>query len=610
MISHFNYHKRKKMKNKILVLLTILISMFFIGPSFAQNGKGKVFLNERIIVKFKGGDLDPDVEDDIFNTHKVKKHKFIKELKSYVVLAPSKDDTLNTVEKLKKRKDVEYAEPDYYCEPVGQVVGPNDPQIGSQWAIKNINLQNAWAINQGSSNLIVAVLDSGCDPNHEDLKDKYVPGYNFFDNNSNTADVYGHGTAVAGCVAPSTNNGVGIAGTAYNCRIMPLRISDTSGYAYWSTLATALQYAANNGCKVANASFRCGESTTVQSAAKYMNSKGGVFVCSAGNQATLVTTTNYPEIIVVGATDSANNLAGFSNTGTVIDVVAPGVNIYTTTNGGTYGYWSGTSFASPITAGVCALMLSANPSLSPNQVLSTLQGTATDLGDPGPDQKFGYGLINAQKALENISGTVVPPPPPPAPTGPKITIRYPYEGQTISGYWEFIADVTDLDSTINLVSFAADGVLFPATRDATTNSYRGRFDTTKLSNSVPHKFTVTATDALPITNSSSTNFYVNNPPPVVTVDTTPPVVNITSPINGAAFSRGNITVIATATDNVGVIRVELYVDGKYIANDTAAPFSLNWNAKRAAFGQHTIVMKAFDAAGNSSFSPTVTITIN
>lgn len=499
------------MKTKILSLLVTLFFLSICPPILAQvksqeSGQGKKLLNERIIVKFKGGDLNPDVEDDIFTSHKVKKHKFIKELKTYVVLAPSKDDTLDTVEKLKRRKDVEYVEPDFYCEPVGQSTEPNDPQINSQWQIKNINLQGAWSINHGSPNIIVAVLDSGCDPNHEDLKDKYVSGYNFIDNNTNTADVYGHGTAVAGCVAPSTNNGVGIAGTAYNCKIMPIRVSDSTGYAYWSTMATALQYAANNGCKVANASFRCGESTTVQNAAKYLNSKGGVFVCSAGNQATLVTSINFPEIIVVGATDSVNNLASFSNTGTVIDVVAPGVNVFTTTNGGSYGYWSGTSFSSPITAGVCALMLSTNPSLTPNQVLSILQGTAIDLGDPGPDQKFGYGLINAQKALENTTNIVVPPPVP------------------------------------------------------------------------------------------------------VTVDTTPPIVTITSPANGAILSRGNITVNATATDNVGVIRVELYVDGRYIANDTVSPYSLNWNARKASLGSHTIMMKAFDAAGNSA-NNTISVTL-
>ena len=597
------------MKNKFLVLFTLLLSVFLISPSFAQNGKGQLFLNERIIVKFKGGDLDPDVEDDIFTTHKVKKHKYMKELKAYVVLAPTKDNTLKTIEKLKKRKDIEYAEPDYYCEPVGQVAGPNDPQIGSQWQVNNINLQGAWAINQGSPNIIVAIIDSGCDLNHEDLKDKYVPGYNFFDNNTNAADVRGHGTAVAGCVAPATNNGIGIAGTAYNCRLMPLRVSDTTGYAYWSTIANALTWAANNGARVANASFAVADSSTVQSAARYFNSKGGVFCCSAGNQATVSVTPNVPEIIVCGATDSGNNLAGFSNSGSNMDVVAPGVAVYTTNNGGGYGGWSGTSFSSPITAGVCALILSTNSTLTPSQVDSLLKNTATDLGDPGVDTKFAYGLINAQKALESISGTIVPPPPPPppapTPTGPQITIRYPQSNQTINGFYEFIADVVD-SNTILAVSFSVDNnYSILATKDAGNNTWRGRFDTTKLSNDISHTFKVYAKAVLE--NAVTSTFFVNN---VITVDTTPPVVSITSPINGAVFSRGNITVNANATDNVGIIRVELYVDGKYISNDTLAPFSLNWNAKRASLGQHTIVMKAFDAAGNSSFSPTVTVSIN
>jgi hypothetical protein len=601
------------MKIKFLTLF-ISILLFSVGSSVNAQGKapdagqGKKYLNERIIVKFKGGDLNPDVEDDIFVSHKVKKHKYIKELKSYVVTAPSTDDTLDVIEKLKKRKDVEYAEPDYYCEPVGQAIGPNDPQIGSQWQINNINLQGAWAINQGSPNIIVAVIDSGCKLDHEDLKDKYVGGYNFFDNNTNAADVYGHGTAVAGCIAPATNNGIGIAGTAYNCRIMPLRVSDSTGYAFWSTIATAIQYAANNGARVANASFSCGDSSTIQSAARYFNSKGGVFCCSAGNQATVNTTPNTPEVIIVGATDSSNNLAGFSNSGSNMDVVAPGVAVYTTNNQGGYGWHSGTSFSSPITAGVCALILSYNSTLTPSQVDALLKNTATDLGDPGPDTKFAYGLINAEKALQNMTGSIYPPPPPPppgpSPTGPQITIRYPQSNQTISGNYEFIADVVDA-STILAVSFTVDAQYnIPATKDSGNNTWRGRFDTTKLPNDVSHTFKVYAKATLE--NAVSSYFFVNN---IVTVDTTPPIISITSPVSGAAYSRGLITVNANASDNVGVIRVELYVDGKYISNDTASPFSLNWNAKRATFGSHTIVMKAFDAAGNSASSAPVTITI-
>lgn len=474
-------------------------------PSLAQseNTEGKVFLNERIIVKFKG-DLDLDVEDDIFITHKVKKHKYMKELKAYVVLAKSKDDTLDTVAKLKKRKDVEFAEPDMYCEPVGKFEIPNDPDINNQYWVSKINLPGAWDLNKGSANIVIAILDSGCDPSHPDLIDKYVPGYNFFDNNTNTADVRGHGTAVAGCAAASTNNGIGIAGAGRDCKLMPVRIADSTGYAYWSTLAQALQWAADKGAKVANASFACGESTTVQSAARYMNSKGGVFVCSAGNQATQLTGANTTEIICVGATDSADNLASFSNWGTSVDVVAPGVATYTTQMGGTYGYWSGTSFSSPITAGVCALILSANPTLKAADVDKILKSSAVDLGDPGPDSKFANGRIDAKQALvltSNTNTTITPPPPGPDIIPPVVSITYPTEGQIF------------LKSTTSSV-----------------------------------------------------------------------------PVN------------VNATDNVGVIRVELYVNGKYITNDTTAPFSFSWNVKRTLSGNYNILTRAYDAAGNKTDS--------
>lgn len=489
--------------------MSIVFTLLCTNTVFAQKkSDGRLFLNERIIVKFKGN-LDAEVEDDILIQHKLKKHKFMKEFDSYVVLAKSKDETISTVEKLKKRKDVEFAEPDMYCEPVGKIETPNDTNISQQWWITNINLPQAWDINKGSSNIIIAIIDSGCDMSHPDLISKYVPGYNFFDNNTNTQDVRGHGTAVAGCAAAATNNNLGGAGAGRDCMIMPLRVSDVNGYAYWSTIAQAMRWAADRGVRVANASFACGESITIQSAAQYMNSKNAVFCCSAGNQATQLLGTNYPEVIVVGATDSADNLASFSNWGSSVDIVAPGVACYTTNLGGGYNWWSGTSFSSPITAGVVGLILSTNSLLKPNDVDKILKSTAKDLGDPGMDSKYAYGRIDASKAVIEAANTqITPPPPPPGP------------------------------------------------------------------------------------------------------DVISPYIKITYPNNGSILTRGIININSTSTDNVGVVRVELYIDGRYISNSSTYPFNLSWNSIRTILGQHTIVLKAKDAAGNTGISQSVLITLN
>ena len=595
-------------------MVVFLISLLFSSNVLAQSqGQGKVYLNERIIVKFRG-DLDPDVEDDIFTEHKVKKHKYMKELKSYVVLAKTKDDTLKTIEKLKKRFDVEYAEPDMYCEPVGKMDTPSDPDLGNQWWVNNINLPAAWDINKGSANIVIAILDSGCDPTHPDLVGKYVPGYNFYDSNTNTADVRGHGTAVAGCAAAATNNGIGMAGAGRDCKLMPIRIADSTGYAYWSTLAQALQWAADKGAKVANASFACGESTTVQSAARYMNSKGGVFCCSAGNQATQLTGANTVEVICVGATDSGDNLASFSNYGTSVDVVAPGVATYTTQMGGTYGYWSGTSFSSPITAGVCALMLSLNSSLKASDIDKFLKSSAKDLGDPGPDNKFAYGRIDAAGALRLISG-VTPPPPvppqPPAPGAPTVSITYPKSGETISGNYNFQVSVNnDTLSTLTMVSGNVDNLYIVPLNLVSGTSYAGFWATTNVANGA-HKFTVIAQNSAGLSTQASVDFNVNNtvaPPPGP--DITSPNISIISPVNGASLTRGTIQVSSTSYDNIGVVRVELYVDGKYITNSSTSPFTVSWNARKALVGYHTILLKAKDAAGNTGISQTVSITLN
>ena len=158
----------------------------------------------------------------------------------------------------------------------------DDPYYAQAWHLPKIQAPAAWDTTFGSSSVIVAILDSGVDATHPDLSANIVSGWNSYSGNSDTSDVHGHGTAVAGTVAASVNNGVGVAGIAGKCRIMPMRITDAEGYGYDSAMVKALTWAADRGARVANISFEVNTSSSVRTAAQYFQNKGGVVTVSAG----------------------------------------------------------------------------------------------------------------------------------------------------------------------------------------------------------------------------------------------------------------------------------------------------------------------------------------
>src|SRR5262249_17298102 len=151
-----------------------------------------------------------------------------------------------------------------------------DTYYPNEWHLPIIQAPQAWDITTGSTNIIVAILDTGVDGTHPDLAGKLVAGWNFYDTNSDTSDLNGHGPAVAGTAVAASDNTLGVAGVAWDCMIMPIRVSDSNGLAMTSTFATALTWAADNGARVANISFTVSTSPTVASAAQYFQSKGGV----------------------------------------------------------------------------------------------------------------------------------------------------------------------------------------------------------------------------------------------------------------------------------------------------------------------------------------------
>ncbi|MEM2342356.1 MAG: S8 family serine peptidase [Candidatus Bathyarchaeia archaeon] len=474
---------------------------------------------------------------------------------------------------------------------------PNDPYYSREWHLVNINAPGAWDISTGSSSVVIAVLDSGVDPSHPDLAGKLLKGWNFYDNNVDTGDVYGHGTKVAGTAAAIANNGVGVAGVAWSCMVLPVRVTDINGYTTYSLLSKGLTYAADMGARVAIISFQIFSGSSLSSAAKYFVDKGGVVVAAAGNTGKYESYSDNPYIISVSATTSSNSIASFSSYGPYVDLVAPGVSIYTTIKGGSYGAVSGTSFSAPIVAGIAALMFSVNPSLSPVDVERILESTAVDLGEPGYDVYYGWGRVNAYAALKAALETlrsngssnsgvkdIVP---------PSVKITYPVDGATVSGAIIVSVDASD-DSGVSKVELYKDGVLFATDSDAPYEFY---WDTTDESDGI-HVLVAKAYDAAGnIGESSAVNVDVANN--IVSVDNTPPTVSIVKPKNKRVVSKVT-DIVVSASDESGISKVEFYVDGALTAVVSSEPYTYSWNTKTVRNGWHTITVRAYDRFGNSA----------
>jgi len=295
---------------------------------------------------------------------------------------------------------------------------PNDPFWSLQWGPRKIEADWAWNTTVGTHNILVAVIDTGVDWNHPDLAANYVPlGYDWVNGDFDPVDDNGHGTHCAGIIAAVINNGVGIAGLA-QVQIMAEKGLDQYGDGNDYQLANAIMHAADQGADIISMSWGSGESSQVlYDAIRYAYDAGVLLVAAAGNQATSMKMypAAYDEVVAIGATDQSDIPAYFSNFGDWIELAAPGVNIYSTMptywvtlNGFgyamNYDYLSGTSMACPHVAGVAALVLSQFSNVERDWVRLWLRYTVDDLGQTGFDERYGYGRINARKAI-----TTVPP---------------------------------------------------------------------------------------------------------------------------------------------------------------------------------------------------------
>ncbi len=365
--------------------------------------------------------------DGLLKLHGARRIDAIERLNVHIVELPAQASSVAAqavAQALRRHPRIRAAEIDRRLPPA---LTPNDPGYGKAWHLPKIGSPGAWDYSSGNG-VVVAVLDTGVDPAHPDLAANLVAGYNTYDGNTDTSDVHGHGTHVAGTVSMVAHNSVGGVGVAYGSRIMPIRVADAQGYAYYSTLAKGITWAADHGAKVASMSFSgvCG-SSTLMNAAQYMRSKGGVVVGSAGNAGVEEAQTPSDAITCVSATDSSDLKASWSSYGAYVDVAAPGVSIYTSSMGGGYSYVSGTSFSAPITAAVYALMMAANPELTPSELDAALFSTTLDLGAAGKDAHFGHGRVQAAAAVAQVADS------PPDTQAPSVSITSPAPGAQVKG---------------------------------------------------------------------------------------------------------------------------------------------------------------------------------
>jgi len=458
------------MTNKIYILAIILFcSIATFGQVPEQNNQIILKLKNEITGSTKSsckqssiGNSKVDSLNQLFHAIKIKKQSTGRKSKKYIYIIqfPEGTNIQQIIDEYYKTGEIEYAEPNNKGSGGGtQEIVPNDQYYFRQWALQNdgtfslspavtgadIQMEDAWGIEQGDSNIIVGIIDSGTKLNHPEFSGRIwknyndipnngidddangfvddVTGWDFANSDNDPSDDEGHGTNVAGIIGANGDNAIGYAGVDWNCKLMILKGIDNTNFGLYSWWAEAIYYAVDNGAKVLNMSLGgSGPSTTLEDAVDYALNNNVVVVVSMMNENTgeVYYPAGFNGVIAVGSTDADDNRSdpffwsetSGSNYGNHISVTAPGNFIYGLNyqSNSNYGsYWGGTSQATPHVAGLASLLLAQNPNRTPAQIKSIIEATAEDqVGNstedtPGFDQYYGHGRINAFNALSVLN---------------------------------------------------------------------------------------------------------------------------------------------------------------------------------------------------------------
>ena len=595
--------RQSRTKSIWLLLFTAAVAAAFSCSALAAPGNPQAAERGLLLKTRKkaAGDLEVAAEVAAGGGRVASK---IEQLDVHVVRVPA-EKWAKLKEKLAKNPKYEYVEED------AQGMGlwtPNDPSFANQWHLERIAAPAGWDLTNGSSNVTIAVLDTGIQMNHPDLQGRILPGWDYVNNDSDPSDDHGHGTAVAGTAAAIGNNSVGVTGVAVNAKILPFKVLNSSNYGYYSAWASAITAAADQGARVINMSMGgTSSSSTLQSAVNYAWNKGSVVVVAAGNSGSSAPT--YPaactNALAVSSVNSSDTKSGWSNYGSYVRISAPGESILTTHLGGGYASWSGTSLATPIVSGSAALIAALRPQYSSAEVVNALLQGADDLGASGRDDFYGYGRVNVSKSLQIANGTNTA-----DTTRPVASLSIPNAVSPLSGSNMVYADASD-NVGVTRIEIHIDGT---KVAQSNSNSIDFNWDTTSYSNA-SHTVSAVAYDAAGNSGSATQTVNVSNtatepppppPPPPALDDTIAPVVVITSPVSGSSMGK-NLKITVSADDNVAMDRIEIFFNGELIGGSGGGSATVVYNPRKAARGTHTITALGYDSSGNVGAAAPVSV---
>ncbi|MBL8744922.1 MAG: S8 family serine peptidase [Phycisphaerae bacterium] len=511
----------------------------FVSPVFLDE-YGPRFVTRDILVGFHA-DLNHDQADQVvtdMNLGQIISREYSGMHNLYLVRSASRNgfEVLDKANAAALRDEVAYAEPDMIFTVIPTLI-PNDPMFSQLWGIRqasdfDMDGDEAWDTTIGSSNVITVVMDDGVDLSHSDLDGNIAAGIDTTGsgtggNHIGSNPCEGHGTNVAGTIAAEINNSQGVVGIAPGTRIGAAKFAvlnqpcDGTAAGCTTCAVNAVNWTLTIGAKILNVSYSIGFTSSLDSAFQNTRNQGVVHFASTGNSGagTIAYPASSAYVLGIGSVDQSGSKSSFSQFGTGISHMAPGSGIRTTNRGGGYATVSGTSFSSPYAAGVGALVASQNPFLTAVDIQNILQSTCQDMGNPGYDTTFGYGLTNARAAVLSV----------PAPSAPgAFNLQTPSNGATNvirlpTFEWSGSQFATNYELTIDDNSDFSSPVLVHNNGTLTNFIMSG----SPLTANTTYYWKIVASNTLGMTNSTPVSYSFT------TISVPPEAFSLTTPANMA-----------------------------------------------------------------------------